>query len=182
MQGFFAHLLAENTLSRVQREKGRLRTFLLNSLEYFMANDLARGQALKRGGGWKIVSIDDPTVEARVARISVGEHGFAGSYDRLWASALMEHAWRNLEAALNAEGKAQWFQAIKPLLVGGGEPPPPSETVAARLEMSVENLRTTLHRLRRRFRETLRAEVARTVSTSKEIDEEMDYIYHLLKA
>ncbi len=182
VQGFFEHLLTENTLSRAQRDRGRLRTFLLNSLEYFMANDLARGRTLKRGGEWKFVSLDDPTIEARAARISAGENGLTGSYDRLWASALMEHAWRNLETALNAEGKTQWFQAIKPLLVGGGETPPPSETVAARLEMSVENLRTTLHRLRRRFRETLRAEVARTVSTSKEIDEEMDYIYHLLKA
>lgn len=181
VQGFFAHLLAENTLSRVQREKGRLRTFLLHALEHFLANDLARGQTLKRGGGQKIVSMDDPGVEARVARISVGEHGAAGSYDRLWASALVAQAWLHLETALDAEGKAPWFQAIKPLLVGGGETPPSAETVAARLEMSVENLRTTLHRLRRRFRDILRTEVARTVSTSKEVDEEMAYIYHLLK-
>ena len=182
VQGFFAHLLAENTLSRIRREKGRLRTFLLNSLEYFVANDAARGQALKRGGGREIVSIDDPAVEAGVARISAGENGLAGSYDRMWASALVGQAWRNLETALVAEGKAQWFQAIKPLLVGGSEAPPSAETIAARLETSVANLRTTLHRLRRRFRETLRAEVARTVSTSREIDEEMDYICHLLKA
>ncbi len=181
VQGFFAHLLAENTLSRVQREKGRLRTFLLNSLEYFLANDIARNQALKRGGGQKIVSMDDPSVEARVARVSVGENEVAGSYDRLWASALVGQAWHQLEIALDAEGKAQWFQAIKPLLVGGGETPPSAKTIAAQLGMSVENLRTTLHRLRRRFREILRTEVARTVSTSKEIDEEMDYVYHLLK-
>jgi DNA-directed RNA polymerase specialized sigma24 family protein len=181
VQGFFAHLLEENTLSRANREKGRLRTFLLGALDYFLADDRARAQALKRGGGQRIVSMDDPGVEARAAQMAGRPDAVAVSYDRLWASTIVDRAWLQLGETLAAEGKTRWFQEMKPLLVGGAAAPPSQEDVAATLDMSVENLRTSLHRLRRRYRETLRTEVARTVSTSREIDEEMEYIYHLLK-
>jgi RNA polymerase sigma factor (sigma-70 family) len=182
VQGFFAHLLEENTLSRAQREKGRLRTFLLGALEYYLANDQIRASAIKRGGGRQIVSMDDPQVEARAAQIADRPGVEGATYDKLWANTLVDRAWRQLGDALAAEDKSAWFEAMKPLLVGGDAAPPSQEQVAARLGISVENVRHSLHRLRRRYRDLLRAEVARTVSTSREIDEEMEYIFQLLSS
>ena len=169
-QAFFAHLLEQKTLSRASREKGRLRTFLLGSLQHFLANEYDRAQALKRGGGKQIISMDEHLAEAEAA-VLVSDADDTSCYDQARAPTLVTRAWETLQHAFAAEGKAQWLEELKPFVVGGTATPPSQEEVAARLGLPISTLRTHLQRLRQRYRDTLRAEVARRVSEPAETDE-----------
>lgn len=181
-QAFFVHLLEHNTLSRADREKGRLRTFLLGSLQHFLANEYDRAQALKRGGGRQILSLDENFAEAEASiRASEGLDG-ANSFDLTWASSVVKRAWQHLQDAFAAEGKTQWLEEMRPFIAGGSGTPPPQDQVAARLGIPVATLRTALMRLRQRYREALRSEVASTVSDPAEVDEELQYLYRILTA
>ena len=106
MQGFFAQLLEQNTLSRADRQKGRLRTFLLGSLENFLYNEYDRARALKRGGGRQVLSIEEHLPEAEAAMLATVHLSDAGCYDLVWASTIVSRAWKNLENEFQAEGKA----------------------------------------------------------------------------
>src|ERR1700693_5344622 len=107
VQGFFAHLLEQNTLSRADQEKGRLRTFLLGSLQNFLFNEYDRARALKRGGGREIVSIEEYLPEAEAAMLATSHLSDAGCYDLVWASNIVTRAWKNLQNEFEAEGKAE---------------------------------------------------------------------------
>ena len=116
------------------------------------------------------------------ASIAATEMDAASSFDLTWASNVVKRAWQELEHAFAADGKAQWLQEMRPYLAGGSETPPPQDEVAARLGVPVATLRTSLMRLRQRYREALRNEVARTVSDPAEVDEELQYLYRILTA
>lgn len=179
-QGFFAHLLEQDTLSRASREKGRLRTFLLGSLQHFLANEYDRAQTLKRGGGKQIVSMDDYLVQAEAALVMGTLTDSTESYDQIWAATVVRRASDHLREVLAAEGKTKWLDELKPLVVGGATTAPRQEEIAARLNVPISTLRTSLQRLRERYREALRLEVARTVSDTSEIEEELHYLFRLL--
>ena len=181
-QGFFAHLLEHDTLARASHEKGRLRTFLLGSLQHYLINEYNHARRLKRGGGMQIVSMDEHLAEAEVLMSTSSDNDAQSSYDQSWAVTLMNRVWDRLERALTAEGKERQFAELKPFIVGGSAEPPSQEQAAARLNVPISTLRTWLQRLRQRCREELRAEVARTVSTTAEIDEEMRYLHRMLTA
>ncbi len=182
VQAFFAHLLEANTLSRACREKGHLRTFLLGSLQHFMANEYHRANTLKRGGGNQIVSMDDCLVETEAAVSTNTEADETARYDQDWAAALTRRAWSRLRETYVEEGKGALFEEWKAFVSTGSAPPPDQEEVAARLGMPVATLRTHLHRFRLRYRECLRAEVALTVASPGQIDDEMRYLYRILMA
>ena len=118
-QGFFVHLLAHDTLSRASREKGRLRTFLLGSLQHYLANEYDHANRLKRGGGVQIVSMDEHLAEAEALMIGSSHGDEGGVYDQSWAVTLMSQAWEHLEATFVAEGKQSLFEELKPFVVGG---------------------------------------------------------------
>ena len=179
-QGFFVHLLEAHTLSRASREKGRLRTFLLGSLQHFLANEYDRAQTLKRGGGKQIVSMDEHLAEAEAAILVAGDADDTVSYDQSWAATLVGRAWERLHAAFVAEGKERLLAELKPFVVGGSASPPSQQETAARLDLPISTLRTHLQRLRQRYRDALRLEVARTVSQPAEVDEELQYLYRVL--
>src|SRR2546430_15130576 len=107
VQGFFAHLLEQNTLSRADQEKGKLRTFLLGSLQNFLFNEYDRARALKRGGGHQIVSIDDHLPEAEASMMDTMHLSDSAAYDLVWASNIRTPAWHQLQHAFEAEGKAE---------------------------------------------------------------------------
>jgi RNA polymerase sigma-70 factor (ECF subfamily) len=180
VQAFFAYLLAQKALSRADREKGRLRTFLLGSLQNFLNNEYDRAHALKRGGGQEIVSFEEHLADAEAAMLSTAHLDEVSCYDLAWASNVVKRGWERLRATLADEGKAEWFDELKPFLAGGTAAPPNQEEVAARLRVPVATLRTWISRLRQRYREALRAEVASTVSDPAEIDGELRYLYRLL--
>lgn len=181
-QAFFVHLLEYKTLSRADREKGRLRTFLLGSLQNFLANEYDRAQALKRGGGRQILSLDENFAEAEASIQATERMDGTNSFDLTWASNVVKRAWKQLQDAFAAEGKTQWLEEMRPFVAGGSVTPPPQDEVAARLGVPVATLRTSVMRLRQRYREALRNEVARTVSDPSEVDEELQYLYQILIA
>ena len=179
-QAFFVHLLEQNTLVRADRDRGRLRTFLLGCLQKFLANEYDRARALKRGGGQQIVSLELHSSEAEAAMFAASHLDESSVFDMTWASNVMKRAWRSLEQVFAAEGKAGWLAELKPFVVGGTTSPPRQEEVAARLNVPVATLRTSLMRLRQRYRDELRTEVERTVSDPSETDEELRYLYRIL--
>jgi RNA polymerase sigma-70 factor (ECF subfamily) len=180
VQGFFAHLLEQNTLIRADQQKGRLRTFLLGSLQNFLYNEYDRTRALKRGGGGQVVSIEEHLPEAEAAMLATAHLSDAGCYDLVWASNIVSRAWQNLENAFMAEGKAEWLEELRPFVAGGSVTPPNQEEAAARLGVPIATLRTWLSRLRQRYRESLRLEVANTVSDPADVDQELQYLYRIL--
>jgi RNA polymerase sigma factor (sigma-70 family) len=180
VQGFFAHLLEQNTLTRADQQKGRLRTFLLSSLQNFLFNEYDRARALKRGGGHQIVSIEEHLPEAEAAMLATSHLSDAGCYDLVWATNIVTRAWQNLQKAFVAEGKAEWLEELRPFVAGGSITPPNQEEVAARLGVPIATLRTWLSRLRQRYREALRTEVAGTVSDPADVDEELRHLYQIL--
>jgi RNA polymerase sigma-70 factor (ECF subfamily) len=182
VQGFFAHLLEQHTLTRADQQKGRLRTFLLTSLQNFLFNEYDRVRALKRGGGRQIVSIEEHLPEAEAAMLATSHLSDAGCYDLVWASNIVTRAWQRLQNEFVAEGKAEWLEELRPFIAGGSVTPPNQEEAAARLGVPIATLRTWLLRLRQRFRESLRTEVASTVSDSADVDGELRHLYQILTA
>jgi len=180
VQAFFAQLLRQNTLARADRERGKLRTFLLTSLQNFLINEHDRASALKRGGDRQILSFDESLSEAEAAMNATAHLDDMSCYDLAWATHIVTRAWRNLREVLAEEGKAQWLDELKPFLAGGAAPLPNQEEIAARMGVPVATLRTWISRLRQRYRDALRAEVAATVSDPAEVDEEVRYLYRIL--
>jgi DNA-directed RNA polymerase specialized sigma24 family protein len=180
VQGFFTHLLEKNTLSRADQEKGKLRTFLLGALQNYMLKQRERMSALKRGGGQQIVSFDDQIIDAEAAMHATMHLNEVTSYDAAWASSVVARAWKNVRERCADEGKADWFDALRPFVAGGTAQAPDQKEAAERLGTTVANLRVSLSRLRQRFRHALRAEVASTVSDPKDIDTELHYLYQVL--
>ena len=182
VQGFFSHMLEQNTLSRADEKKGRLRTFLLGSLQNFLCNEYDRTRALKRGGDRKIVSIEEHLPEVEASMMETAYVSDSRSYDLVWASHIVKRAWQHLETAFETEGKAEWLEVLRPFVAGGGRTPLSQEEAAAKLGVPIATLRTWLSRLRQRYREALRTEVANTVSDPVEVDQELHYLYQILKA
>jgi RNA polymerase sigma factor (sigma-70 family) len=180
VQGFFAHVLEQNTLSRADQEKGKLRTFLLGSLQNFLFNEYDRARALKRGGGHKIVSIEEHLPEAEASMMDTMHLSDSAAYDLVWASNVVKRAWQHLESAFQAEGKAEWLEVLRPFVAGGGKTPLNQEEAAQKLGVPIATLRTWLSRLRQRYREALRMEVASTVSDPSDVDQELHYLYQIL--
>ena len=181
VQGFFVHLFEKNTLSRVDQEKGRLRTFLLGALQKFLMDERDKVRAIKRGGGRQIVSFDEHLPEAEAAMLATAHLSDVKSYDSTWASNVVTRAWQRLRDEFAAEGKSEWLNQLRPFVEGGATTPRPKhEEVAKRLGVPVGTLRTWLSRLRQRYRDTLRAEVSSTVSASADVDDELRYLRQIL--
>jgi RNA polymerase sigma-70 factor (ECF subfamily) len=182
VQGFFARLLEQNDLSDADKEKGKLRTFLLTALQHFLYNQYNRAQALKRGGSKHIVSIDDYLPEAEASMMDAAHLSDAACYDLVWSSNMVKRAWQHLQNQFEAEGRAQALEVLKPFLAGGGQTPPSQEEAAARLGVPIATLRVWLSRLRQRYGEALRTEVASTVSDPADVDQEFRYLCQMLLA
>jgi DNA-directed RNA polymerase specialized sigma24 family protein len=180
VQGFFEHLFQHNTLSRADQEKGRLRTFLLGSLQNFLLKQRERMLALKRGGAHQFVSFDELLPQAEASMLATSHLSDVNSYDVAWASSVVTRAWKNVRDRFAAEGKQEWVDELRPFIAGGTATPPNQQEVAKRLGTSVENLRVSLSRLRQTYRHALRAEVASTVSDPTDIDDELHYVYRIL--
>jgi DNA-directed RNA polymerase specialized sigma24 family protein len=180
VQAFFTHLLAQNTLSHADQVKGRLRTFLLGSLQNFLINEHDRARALKRGGKYEILSFDQHLPEAEAAMSGTAHLNDVSCYDLTWASNVVRRSWKDLLETFAVEGKAELLKELKPFVAGGMTIPPNQEEVAARLGVPIATLRTWIFRLRQRYRSSLRAEVARTVSEPVDVDEELRYLYRIL--
>ena len=180
-QAFFARLLEKNYLADVQREKGRFRSFLLASLKHFLANEWDRERALKRGGGRKLIALDDDSAESRYRLEPKDDLSADKIYERRWALTLLDKVLNTLRAEYEQGGKAEAFEILKPYL-SAGRTSVSYAHAAEKLGMNEGAVKVAVHRLRKRYRELLRAEIAQTVSTASEIEAEIRYLFAALSA
>ena len=177
-QEFFARLLAGNWVGDADRAKGRFRTFLLTALNRFLANEWDRARAQKRGGGAVSVPLDTAVAESRYCADPDNALTPDRLYDRQWAMTLLDRALTRLEAEHQRLGKAAEFAVLSPALTAErGDIP--YAAMATQLGLSEPAARMAVHRLRKRFREVFREEIAQTVVRPGEVEEE---IRHLLAA
>jgi DNA-directed RNA polymerase specialized sigma24 family protein len=178
-QEFFARLIEKNSVGSADRSKGRFRSFLLGALEHFLAKEWRDARRLKRGGGRALLSLDEESAEARYRLEPADPATPERLFERRWALTLLEHSLERLGHECAAEGKGRLFEAVKGLLAGertpGGYP-----VLARELGMSEGALMTAVHRLRKRYGNLLRDEIARTVSGPDEIEAELRQLFAAL--
>jgi RNA polymerase sigma-70 factor (ECF subfamily) len=178
-QGFFARLLQKDYLQAAAREKGRFRTFLIVALKRFLANEWDRDRAQKRGGGLALLSLDTELAEERY-RIEPAENVTADRiYERRWALTLLDRTMTRLRDEFTAGGKTEEFKRLKTCLTAERGDISYAE-IAAALGQNEGTVRVAVHRLRKRFREIFREEIAHTVSCADEIEEEVRYLMGVL--
>ena len=178
-QEFFRLLLEKRWLEDADREKGRLRTFLITALKRFMANEWRRASAQKRGGGQAQVPIDTDFAESRFAADADAQLPADDLYDRQWALRLLELALERLQAEFTASGKAGDFAVLKEFLTEAHRALD-YRAVTARLGLSEGAARVAVHRLRKRFREIYREEIAHTLPAGADVDAEMRHLAEAL--
>jgi RNA polymerase sigma-70 factor (ECF subfamily) len=180
-QDFFARLLSQEWLARVDPRKGRFRSFLLAALKHFLANEWDKQRALKRGGGHQFVSFDGASLEARYELEPAHLDSPDKVFERRWALVLLDKALARFQQEHARDGKALVFETLKDCLTGSRDSIHYAE-VARRLGVSVGALKVMVHRFRRRYREVLREEVAETVAEPAQIEDEMRYLLEALRS
>ena len=178
-QGFFAALLEGNYLSRADREQGRFRTFLLTAINNFLHNEHDRATALKRGGGREIVSWEEKVAEGRYALEPAAGLSPEQIYERRWAATLLEQVLARLRQESSPAGKEELFDQLKPHLWREDDATPYAQ-LATSFSMTVAALKVTVHRLRQRYRDLLRDEIAQTVAEQTEIEGEIQYLIRVM--
>jgi RNA polymerase sigma factor (sigma-70 family) len=180
-QGFFAALVTGKYWVQASRERGRFRTFLLTSFDNYLHNEHDRATALKRGGGREIFSWEEHTAEGRYAQEPAGGLSPEQVYEKRWAATLLERVLARLRAEFAQAERLELFDQLKPHLWGEDEATPYAQ-LAVRFNMTVSAIKVTVHRLRRRYREVLREEIAQTVADPAEIDGEIQYLMRVMSA
>ena len=183
-QSFFAYLIERKIYARVDRQKGKFRSFLLASLKNFLADASDRERTLKRGGRQVFLPLQEQQVEnaESIFQTHSSTSGEDQLFDRSWAEALIAAGLERLSADYKGEAKEKLFNELRIFLTSGAEPLPSYAELATRLGMTESTLRTNVTRLRARYRRVLRAEVRRTVDTEAEVDEELHELLHVLTA
>ncbi len=174
-QGFFGHLIESNALEKASRDKGRFRTFLLSSLNNFMANDWHRQHALKRGGGQTTISIDQELAEERFHNEPATNESPDHYFDRHWAMTVMERAMKKVEAEMAVKGKGRQFVLLREFLaVRAGQSA--YEGPAKELQSTTAAVAMMVKRMRQRYRDFIKAEVSETLSDVGDSDQEIQHL------
>jgi len=171
-QGFFAQLLEQNIVGGADPARGRFRAYLLGALRHYLSNQWSREQTIKRGGGRKLISLDLQDAESRYARELADATTPERIYERGWALTLLDRVMTELREQFMREGKGHIFERLRDSLGGGGGRGS-SRLIATDLDLSEGAVRVALHRLRRRYRAVLRAQIAQTVATPDQIEAEI---------
>ncbi|MBI2928250.1 MAG: sigma-70 family RNA polymerase sigma factor [Verrucomicrobia bacterium] len=175
-QAFFARFLAKNYLEGLSSAKGKFRAFLLAALKHFLANEWDRADRQKRGGHATHLSLDWHSADTRY-QIDPPDHLSPDKlYDRAWAVTLLESVITRLREESAAAGKAKLFEQLKPFLMVGKSAIPYAQA-ATELDLAEGAVRVAVHRLRRRYRELLRAEITQTLTDAEQVEEEMRSLF-----
>jgi RNA polymerase sigma-70 factor (ECF subfamily) len=180
VQGFFALLLARDDLARLQPERGRFRSFLLAALKHYRTNERDKAAALKRGGGRQRVSLDAGRAEARYGVEPADRRTPESLFDYCWAQTVLENTMAQLRASYQAAGKEDRFEVLAPHLAG--ERAESYREAAARLGLTEGAVKVAVHRMRKEYRELIRAEIAQTVASEEEIDGEIEALFDALRS
>ena len=175
-QGYFARLLGRETLAVADRGKGRFRALLRADIAFFLADTRDRAAALKRGGGLLFVPLD---AEGRYGAEPADELTPDRLFDRAWALSLLDAVVARLKAEFTAVGKADAFEALKVVLTDMPRSVPYA-VLAGRLGTTEGAVQVASHRLRRRYRELVREEIAATVRDPAEVEEEIRDLFTAL--
>ena len=179
-QGFFARLLAKDYFSHANPDRGRFRTFLLSSLRHFLADAHDRQSAAKRGGGKRPLTLDLDGAETALGQQPIDALTPERLYEKRWALTLIEVVLDRLGEDFAHAGRIEFFAELKGY-VWGEQTTTPYRDIAARFGLTENAVRVTVHRLRKRFRELLRLEIAHTVTQPEEIDDEIRYLATVLR-
>lgn len=177
-QSFFARIIETGGFASADPERGRFRSYLLGAMKHFLANEWHRVRAQKRGGGVTIIELDALDAEARYALEPARWTDLDAGFDREWALESTARAMGKLRAESEASGRGELFEALKGSLAGAE--PARSET-ALRLGMTEGAVKVAVHRLRQRYRELVRAEIAETVTDPSDLDDEMRHLVAALR-
>ncbi len=175
-QGFFARLLQRNDFAAADPAKGRFRTYLLGALMHYVSSEYARAQTQKRGGQAVIVPLDATDAEGRFLAEPAIDAPPERAFDQRWASTLLERALQKLRAEFEAAGKVRQYDTLKVFLTQEAGPGG-YDDAAGQLQLKPGTVAVTVHRLRARYRELLRAEVAETVLDPKDVDAEIRALF-----
>jgi len=179
-QDFFSRLLEKNYLATVHPDRGKFRTFLLKSLKNFLVNEWKRAGRLKRGGGVEFLSIDTNEAEELYAAEVPDKFNPDAEYETQWAVTLIEQVLTTLRQEFDAADKGRLFEELKGF-IWGDKTIASYAAIAGQLNLTEGTVKVAVHRLRRRFRELLRAEVANTVARPEEIDVELRHLISVLR-
>lgn len=174
-QEFFARLLQKEYLRHPDPARGRFRSFLLTALKRFLVNDWEKGRAVRRGEGQPVISWDQRETETRFLAEPADQSTPEMAFEKRWAATVLEHVLEQLREEFTASGKAERFERLK-ILMWGEKGSPPYAGVAAELGLTEAALKVAVHRLRERYRELLRAQVAHTVARPEEVDDELRHL------
>ena len=179
-QEFFARLIEKGTLAHADPARGRFRTFLLASLNHFLVHEWEKARAFKRGGGQLIVSLDLAAAEKWYALEPADQSTPEKAFEKRWALALLQAVLDRLESEYHQEGRQELFASLQATLTGTRETQPYA-ALAAQLKMTEGAVKVAVHRLRKRYRELLKAEVASTVNGPEEAEEELRHLFATLR-
>jgi len=175
-QAFFALVFEKQLIRQADPARGRFRSFLLKSLQHFAANVHERETAAKRGGGVPALSLEFERAEGRFQVEPASDETPEQTFDRRWALTLLDRVLSRLEAGAAQRNKGDQLQALKPYLMSD-EPQRSYAETARALGMSEAAVKVAVHRLRRKFRDTVRDEIAQTVATAAEIEDELRHLW-----
>lgn len=177
-QEFFARLLERDGVASVSPEKGRFRSFLLASVNHFLADEWDKARAQKRGGAG-LITLDLDTAETRFGELPAAGLSPEKAFEQRWAITLLEQVYRRLESDYERQGRGNLFGTLRGTLAGASNAAPYAE-LAAKLKISEGAVKVAVHRLRERYRELLRETIADTVSDPAEIEDELRCLYQAL--
>jgi RNA polymerase sigma-70 factor (ECF subfamily) len=178
-QEFFARLLERHTIANADPNRGRFRSFLLSTMNHFLAHEWERLRAQKRGGGRQLLSLDLARAEERYDLEPADNSSPDKLFDKHWAGALLEEVLNQLEAEYQQAGKAGLFAALKQTLTGTHESQPYA-VLATRLGMNEAAVKVAVHRLRKRYRELLRVEITNIVADPEQAEDELRHLFTAL--
>ncbi len=178
-QAFFARMLEKDYLKKVKPKPGKFRSFLLKALKHFIANERARDAAQKRGGGRTVLSLDIENAERHYALEPADDLSPEKLFEKSWALTILERTMYRLESELAARGKQKLFDHLKVYMAAEASTIPYIE-VATKMDMTEGAVRVAVHRMRKRCRELLRDEIAQTVTSDGQIDDEIRDLFTAL--
>lgn len=179
VQGFFERLLSRRDLAAVDPGKGRFRTFLLTALTHHLANEWDRSQARKRGGGLSFVSLEGENPEERYRHEPAVDATPEAIFERAWAERMLETVLARLRHECVADGRGDRFDALKGCLLGQRAEVSYVE-LARQLGTTEQGIKSAVHRLRQRFRDLFREEIAQTVDGEAEIEAELRHLVQVM--
>jgi RNA polymerase sigma-70 factor (ECF subfamily) len=178
-QEFFARLLEGNWVAKADQQRGRFRSFLLTAMKRFMINEWKKAHVQKRGGNQTVLSLNDDTAEHRYQLEPIEKRTPESLFERGWALSLLNSVLLKLEQEYSHEGKTEWMETMRPALTAERDDIRYAE-IATKLDITETAARVAVHRLRKHYRHLIRSEVAHTVASPDEVDEEMHHLFQVL--